>query len=504
MSASTTTADRAAGPAAGTDPDVVVQGAGMSGICMAVMLKRAGIESFVVLEQSAGVGGTWWDNSYPGAQCDVPSHLYGFSFAPNPAWTRVFAPSSEIRDYLARCVERFRIAPHLRLSTRVAAAAYDEAAARWTITTERGERLRPRCFVLSLGPLNHPRYPAGLDRFRGTVMHTARWNHQYDFRGKRVAVIGSAASAVQVVPRLAAEAAQLSVFQRTPSWIVPRPDRVYTRLERGLFRIRAVLRALRWLRYWEFELRFAAFKGHGAMHWFLTRMARRHLEDQVADSSLRARLRPSYPIGCKRILLASDFYPALGEGHVELVTQAAAGFTPEGVVSADGALRPFDAIVCATGFETIEPLAGLPIRGRGGLELAAAWRDGAEAYRGVTVAGFPNLFMLLGPNTGTGHTSVLVPIEAQARYVVACIRELAQRGAASLEVRADVMRQHNEALQRRLARTVWASTSCTSWYKTAAGRVLALYPGYITRYVLEMRRPRPADFTFEPAASVLP
>ena len=500
----TPTGDRPRPSAAGRDPDVIVQGAGMAGICMAVMLKRAGIDSFLVLEQSSGVGGTWWDNSYPGAQCDVPSHLYSFSFAPNPGWSRVFAPGIEIRDYVARCVERYGLARHLRLETRVVAADYDEAAGRWTITTARGERFRPRFFVLSLGPLNHPRYPAGLDRFRGTVMHTARWNHAYDFRGKRVAVIGSAASAVQVVPRLAAEASHLCIFQRTPSHIVERRDRAYSRTERLLLRVPVLQRALRYLLYWEFELRFAAFTGRGAMHWLLRRMARRHLEDQVPDPALRARLKPSYPIGCKRILISSDFYPALALRHVELLTQAAAGFTAEGVIGVDGEVRPVDAIVCATGFETIDPLAALPIRGLRGRTLTDAWRDGAEAYRGITVAGFPNLFMLLGPNTGTGHTSVLISIEAQARYVVKCVQELARRRAASLDVRADVMQRHNAALQRRLAHTVWASTTCTSWYKTGGGRILALYPSYITRYVLEMQRPRYADYLFAPAADVAP
>jgi len=506
MSAATTSGERrgaaaaAGAPGAAADADIVILGAGMSGICMAIELKRAGIDSFVVLEQSGGVGGTWWDNTYPGAQCDVPSHLYSFSFELKPDWTRVFAPSREIQAYVEHCVRRYGLASHLRLNTEIRAAGYDERAARWRVTTTQGLIYRPRFFVLSLGPLNHPRLPPGAEVFRGELMHTARWNHHYDFRGKRVAVIGSAASAVQVVPALAEQAAQLTVFQRTPSWIVARPDRCYSRVERWLFRAAPLARAYRAWLYWRFEANFAAFKGRGLMYRLLTHMAGSHLARQVPDAALRERLRPRYPMGCKRILVASDFYPALGRANVELVSQAAADFTPSGVVAADGSVREVDAIICATGFETVEPLARLHVQGTGGRTLAAAWRDGPEAYHGITVAGFPNLFLLLGPNTGTGHTSVLIPIEAQARYTLACILELTRRGARSIDVRADVMQRHNVELQRRLADTVWASPSCTSWYKTRSGKVLATYPGYVTRYVHETRRPRYADYVIEPGA----
>jgi cation diffusion facilitator CzcD-associated flavoprotein CzcO len=492
-------AREAGGAMPGTAPEIVILGAGMSGICMAITLKRAGLDSFVVLEQSGGVGGTWWDNSYPGAQCDVPSHLYSFSFELKRNWSRVFAPSREIQGYVEHCVRRYGVGPHVRLNTEVSAAEYDAAAGRWRLTTRQGLVLRPRFFVLSMGPLNHPRLPAGIEAFRGEVMHTARWNHGYDFRGKRVAVIGSAASAVQVVPALAAQAARLTVFQRTPSWIIARPDRLYGALARRLFAVPLAARAYRTWLYWRFEANFAAFKGRGIMFRLLTHMAESHLTEQVADPALRDKLRPRYPIGCKRILIASDFYPALGRANVELVAQAAAGFSTGGVVAADGSVREVDAIVCATGFETIEPLANLPILGAGGRAIAATWRDGPEAYHGITVAGFPNLFMLLGPNTGTGHTSVLIPIEAQARYALACIREVNRRGARSIDVRGEVMQRHNAELQRRLAGTVWASPSCTSWYKTRAGKILATYPGYITRYVLETRRPRYGDYAFEPA-----
>jgi cation diffusion facilitator CzcD-associated flavoprotein CzcO len=486
------TPDRPAGP------DVIIMGAGVSGIAMAAALRRAGFDSILVLEQSQGVGGTWWDNRYPGAQCDVPSHLYSFSFAPNPDWSRVFAPAGEIQSYVERCVNQRDLARHMRLGVRVTDARWNEADGRWTVTTDRGDSYRPRIFVVSLGPLSHPRYPPGIEAFGGVVMHTSRWNPDYDFAGRSVAVIGSAASAIQVIPKLAEVAARLTVYQRTPSWIVARPDRPYRRIERGLFRMRAWARLYRWWLYWQFEARIVGFRGRGFVHATMKRMALRHLEEQVSSPALRERLRPSYPIGCKRILLSNEYYPALSRANVELVPSSASAFTATGIVAADGVSTQVDAIVCATGFDTMDPLAAVRIEGRDGKTLASAWSDGPEAYRGVAVPGFPNLFLMVGPNTGTGHTSLLIPIEAQARYVVDCVRELDRRGAGSLEVRADATRAYNETIQARLRDTVWASPACRSWYKTSSGRVVAIYPGAITRYALGLRRPRFDDYDFTP------
>ncbi len=485
-----------------TEPEVVILGAGMSGIAVAVALQHAGIHSFLLLEQSAGVGGTWWDNRYPGAQCDVPSHLYSFSFDPNPDWSRAFAPGAEIQAYVERCVAKHGLQSHLRLGTRVTAARWDAASGRWQVETDQGT-LRPRVFVVSLGPLNHPRLPPGIEAFQGEVMHTARWNPDYDFQGKRVAVIGSAASAVQAIPPLATIAARLTVFQRTPSWIVARPDRRFLRIERLLFRLRPWARLYRGWLYWQFESRFSAFRGRGPAHWLLRQMARRQLEAQVPDRVLRERLRPTYPIGCKRILLSNEYYPALARPNVALLAQAAAGFTADGIVADDGTKLEVDAIVCATGFDTLDPLAALSVTGRDGIRLQDAWADGPEAYRGVAVPGFPNLFLMLGPNTATGHTSVLIPIEAQARHVAACALELRRRRAASLEVRAAPTQRYNQWIQARLAGTVWASPACDSWYKIKAGKVLAIYPGYITRYALSVRRPRYADYLFSPGGDAM-
>jgi cation diffusion facilitator CzcD-associated flavoprotein CzcO len=482
-----------------TPPTVLVLGAGMSGICMGVRLKHAGIDTFTIIERSAGVGGTWWDNVYPGAQCDVRSHLYSFSFEPKADWSRVFAPSDEIQAYAEHCVDKYGLRPHLRLNTMLTAARFDPARALWCFLTSTGEHFEAQIFVCSVGPLSQPRWPAGIDSFRGEVMHSARWNAAYDFRGKRVALVGSAASAVQLAPPLAAAAERLTIFQRTPSWILPRPDRPYRTFEKRLLRLRPLARLHRWWQYWVHDLRFAAFRGKGLVHRLTVALADRHRRAQVQDPQLRERLRPRYPMGCKRILITSDFYPTLGRSNVELVDHAACGFTPEGVIAADGTRHTVDAIVCATGFAATELLAGIEISGTNGVRLRDVAAEGADAYRGVALPGFPNLFMLLGPNTGTGHTSVLIAIEAQARYALRCIQELTRRARVSVEVRADVVAAHNFELQRRLARTVWASPACGSWYKTAAGKVVALYPGHCTRYVLEMRRPRFSDFRFAAA-----
>ena len=478
----------------GSNPRIVILGAGMSGVCMGIQLKRAGIDSFVIVERSAGVGGTWWDNVYPGAQCDVRSQLYSFSFEPNPDWSRAFAPSGEIQAYIERCVDKYGLRSHLRLNTTVTEARWDEATSHWRLRTAAGDSLTTAIFICSIGPLNRPRLPEGIDAFKGAVMHSARWDSSYDFQGKRVALIGSAASAIQITPTLAATASRLTVFQRTPSWILPRPDRPHRRFEKALLRLGVFARLTRWWHYWVHDVRYLAFSGHGPLYRAMTALANRHRRSQVASLELREKLRPDYPMGCKRVLISSDYYPALSRPNVELVTHAATRFTADGVVAADGTVHPVDAVVCATGFQTIELLAGTTVIGLGGVTLNSATPGGAEAYRGTLVAGFPNFFMLLGPNTGGGHTSALIAVEAQSGYVVKCIRHLDASGATGLEVTRGAMHANNRDLQQRLASTVWASPACSSWYKTATGKILANYPGYSTRFLVEMRTPRFADF----------
>jgi cation diffusion facilitator CzcD-associated flavoprotein CzcO len=478
-----------------TEHDVIILGAGMSGIAMGAQLLNAGRTDFLILEEADGVGGTWWHNRYPGAQCDVPSHLYCFSFALNPRWTHVYARGDEIQRYAEDCVTRLGLTEHLRLGCRILSAEFDDTSGRWLIKTANGWTIRARHFVASMGPLHRPRLPPDISLFKGTVLHTARWDPRVDLTGKRVAIIGTAASAVQVIPAIVSACAQLHVFQRTPSWVIPRGDRPYPRWIQQLLGVPGIGRLYRWCLYALTEATFPAFKLRGFHPKLLRYIALRHLSKQVRDPELRAKLTPDYPVGCKRVLLTDEFYPAIQRDNVTL-HGAAHGFTDGGILDENGAVIPADVVICATGFDTLAPLGALRIAGIGGKTLGDRWSDGPEAYRGTVVDGFPNLWLLLGPNTGTGHTSVLIPIEAQAQYVVKCIQELDRRKRVAMVIQAEAVRSHNALLQARLSETVWASARCASWYKTADGRVLGTYPGFISQFRWSLKYPRFADFTF--------
>jgi cation diffusion facilitator CzcD-associated flavoprotein CzcO len=478
-----------------TEHDVIILGAGMSGIAMGTQLLKAGRSDFLILEEADGVGGTWWHNRYPGAQCDVPSHLYSFSFALNPRWTHVYARGDEIQRYADDCVSNLGLRDHLRLGCRIASAEFDERSGRWLITTASGEIFRSRHFIASMGPLHRPRLPAGIDSFKGTVLHTARWDPRVELTGKRVAIIGTAASAVQVIPAIVGACAELHVFQRTASWVIPRGDRPYPGWAQKLLGLPAIGRWYRWLLYVLTEATFPAFKLRGFHPKLLRHIALKHLSKQVRDPQLKRQLTPDYPVGCKRVLLSDEFYPAIQRENVTL-HGAAQGFTEHGILDGTGAVIPVDMIICATGFDTLAPLGALRITGIAGKTLSERWSEGPEAYCGTVVDGFPNLWLLLGPNTGTGHTSVLIPIEAQAQYVVKCIQELDRRRRPAMVIQTEALRRHNASLQERLAKTVWASPQCESWYKTADGRVLGTFPGFISQFRLGLKYPRYADYTF--------
>lgn len=478
-------------------PRIVILGAGMSGLCMGVRLRQAGVRDFTLLEKSPALGGTWWDNTYPGAQCDVRSHLYCFSFAPNPDWSRVYAPQAEIRDYMERVARRWSLHERIRFGTELAAARFDAAEGVWDLRTRAGETLEADVLVCSTGPLSTPRFPdiPGLQDFGGRCVHSARWEHGLDLAGKTVAVIGTAASAVQLVPRLARSAARLHVFQRTPSWIVPRMDRAYRPWEKALFRLPLAGRLPRWWQYWLHERNRLGFNPGTRMAKLFEGFALSHLARQVPDAALREKLTPGYPLGCKRVLPSNDYYPALTQPHVELVTDPIERMDATGLVTADGRHRAVDAVVCATGFDTQHLLGSVAVTGLDGQRLSEAWRDAPRAYHGITVAGFPNLFLLLGPNTGTGHTSTLLYIEAQAGYALRCLEELRCRGGRWLSVKPEVMEAHNRALQQRLSTTVWAGP-CSSWYKTPSGHISAIWPGFTREYVRGVRAPRFEDYVF--------
>lgn len=473
----------------------VILGAGVSGLCMGRGLLAAGIKSFVIIEKSAGIGGTWWDNTYPGAECDVPAHLYSYSFDPNPDWSCVYASRREIQQYLARFADKSGLLPHIRLNAKLLEARFDEQNALWQLRLANGEQLLARHFVCSAAPLSEPKYPEipGIKTFQGRLFHSARWDRNYPLSGMRVAVIGTAASAAQLVPHIAPLARKLYVCQRSPAWIVPRANRSYTRLEKALFKVRLLSRVHRALIYAIHEMDRLAFNPGGLVAKIGRGLAEFQLWRQVRNKKLRAALRPDYPFGCKRVLLSNEYYPALTRSNVELVTSAIERIEPDAILSSDGQRREVDAIVCATGFNIKHVLTSTRITGRKGISLNEAWANEPEAYRGVAVAGFPNLFLLLGPNTGQGHTSAILYIEAQVNYVLQCLKELLQRDRSFIEVKPEAMAGYNEILQKTLASSVWAAP-CRSWYKTASGKIIGIYPGFSFEYMRELRKPRFEDY----------
>jgi cation diffusion facilitator CzcD-associated flavoprotein CzcO len=485
-------------PNAATDCNVAIIGSGFGGLGMAIRLKQAGVESFVVLERGDDVGGTWRDNSYPGCACDVPSHLYSFSFELDPGWSRMYASQPEIQGYLRRCADKYGIRPHIRFGANVVAAEYDDAAALWTVRTTDGQELRARVVVAATGGLSRPHVPLlpGIERFRGARFHSAQWDHGYDLRGKRVAVIGTGASAIQFVPRIAPDVAQLDLYQRTPPWILPKSDPAFDDETKAAFRREpGRMRRLRNRVYWINEALATGFTVEPRLMRSVETVARKHLEAQVPDPALRAQLQPDYRIGCKRILLANDYYPALTRDNVELVTSGIADVREASVVTRDGRERPADAIVYGTGFLATEPLAASIFRGSGGVPLGEAWRDGISAYLGITVAGFPNLFLISGPNTGLGHTSVVFMAEAQIHYIMRCLRAMQDRRARAVDVLARAQSRFDRWVQRRMRRTVW-TTGCRSWYLDARGVNVTLWPSYTVSYWLRTRRMRTADYRF--------
>jgi cation diffusion facilitator CzcD-associated flavoprotein CzcO len=465
---------------------VAIIGGGAGGIAMGLALVRAGHEP-TILERSAELGGTWHDNIYPGAGCDVPSHLYCFSFAPND-WQRKFALQPEIHAYLLRCAAALE--PHVRRNTEVHAAHFVDGA--WRIRTSTGE-LTADAVVSGTGQLNRPRVPAlpGLAEFRGAQFHSARWDKGYDITNKRVVVVGSGASAIQLVPAIANRARSITVLQRSPPYVIARNDRPFRRWERWI--LRNVPLARRWYRafiYWSLEARFPTLI-RGSWMARLTRwMALRHLRTQVADPALRAQLTPDYPVGCKRIIISDDWYPTLVRDHVHVDTTPISHVTADAIVTTT--THQADAIIFATGFESTRFLAPIDIRGRDGVVLAERWAAHAEAHHGITVAGFPNLFLLYGPNTNLGHNSILFMLECQVRYITRCLDALARHGARWLDVRPEAMARYNAELQRALARTVWGA-GCSNWY-TADGIVTNNWSHRTIRYWWQNRRPDLDDY----------
>jgi cation diffusion facilitator CzcD-associated flavoprotein CzcO len=463
--------------------DVAIVGSGFSGLGTAINLEREGKRSYVVLERGDEVGGTWHYNTYPGCGCDVPSHLYSFSFAPNPDWSQTYSLQPEIRDYLRRCADDFGVRPHVRTNHNVTAATWNEDEQAWDVETSQGD-FRATVLVAGTGPLTEPKIPdiPGLDGFEGKTMHSARWDHDYDLTGKRVASIGTGASAIQYVPAIQPDVERLTVFQRTPPWIMPHSNRPIRGWEHRLYRAAPALqRLVRGGIYSIRELAVLGFVKHPKVMKLVERVAKRHMRRQISDPELLEKVTPDYEIGCKRILPSNKWYRALTQPNVELVTGGVEEVRPRSVVGPDGVEHEVDVIIFGTGFEVADMPASKVIHGRDGQSLNEFWSGSPRAHRGCTVEGFPNFFMLLGPNTGLGHSSMVYMAESQIAYMMDALRAMDEGGARTIEVRPEAIARYNDSIDQRMQGTVW-NTGCASWYLDDTGRNATLWPDWTWRF----------------------
>lgn len=474
---------------------VAIVGGGFGGVGAAVMLKREGYEDVTVFEKAERVGGVWQANTYPGAACDIPSHLYEFSFAPN-SWSRRFSPGPEIRAYIEGVARRFGVLDRVRTGTEVKSARWEEERGRWILETSAGQH-ETEVLLTACGQLSVPKVPplAGLETFEGPAFHTAEWRHDVDLAGKRVAVVGTGCSAIQVVPAIQPEVAQLDVYQRSPGWTVAKNDREYSPFERALYRRLPALRRLdRGLVYLFQDLAAAAFTRHRWLLPLFRAQGMRQIESAIADPELRRRVTPTYEFGCKRIMLTDDWYPALTEPNVELVDAGVEAITPTGIRDATGAERPADAIVLATGFASHEFVAPMEISGAGGRTLAQEWSEVARAYLGLTVPGFPNMFLLYGPNTNGGSGSVVNTLECGIGHVLAALREMDAGEAARIEVRRETAEAFDRELRGALAGTVW-QTGCSNWYLDENGNDSSNWPWTWSAYRRRTARLAPGAYS---------
>ena len=497
---------------------IAIIGTGFSGLGMAIKLKEAGYNDFVILEQSDDIGGTWHQNHYPGCACDVQSALYSFSFEQNPNWSRMYAQQHEIKAYLKHCAEKYGLMKHIRLNTHVAGARFDETHQRWVVETcdsptlwaymqERGVKpgdrldrtdkglpefttLRADILVSGMGGLSTPAYPEikGIESFTGKRFHSQDWDHDYDLRGKRVAVIGTGASAIQFVPEVAKQAAKVDLYQRTPPWIMPKPDRAIRPVETRVFRMfPQTLNAFRQSIYWSLEARVLGFVGNPRILKLGELQARRHIRNQIPDKALRRKVTPDFHFGCKRVLISNNYYPALAQDHVDVVTEGIREVQGNTVIDGQGNKRQVDCIIYGTGFRAQDPIPAGMIFGRNGQDLLDAWKDGAEAYKGTTISGFPNFFMLMGPNTGLGHSSMVYMIESQIQYVLDALQKMRRQQWSSMEVKPDAQSRYNASIHAKLGDSVW-QTGCKSWYVNENGKNTTLWPGFTWQFRQQTRR----------------
>ncbi len=478
-----------------TETGVVIVGTGFSGLGMAIQLRKEGRDDFVILEKADDVGGTWRDNTYPGCACDIPSHMYSFSFEQNPGWSRAYSPQPEIWRYMRDVAEKYDLRRFIRFGQEMTGARWDTDENRWYVASKSGDEFVASALVAGVGALHLPQIPElpGIERFQGRAFHSAQWEHDYDLAGKRVAVVGTGASAIQFVPRIAEDVAELTLFQRTPPWIMPKPDREMPDRLRAAFRSVPLLqRAFRNVLYWMLEARAIGFNGQSWVMKIGQRIAKRNIHKGVKDPVLRRKLTPDYTMGCKRVLVSNDYYPALARENVDVVTDGITEVREHSVIDGAGVEHEVDAIIYGTGFHVTDAFDDLDVIGRDGRNLGKEWStEGMRTYQGITVSGFPNLFFLLGPNTGLGHNSVVFMIEAQIAYVAQALR--LARGKA-LDPRPKAQERFNADIQRKLAKGIWTQGGCKSWYLDAKGVNRTIWPGFTWRYWLDTRKVRREDY----------
>lgn len=472
--------------------NIIIIGAGFAGVGLGLRLKAQGLNDFLILEAESGVGGTWWVNRYPGCACDVQSHLYSLSFAPNPDWTRHFPSREEIQAHLEHVVQDKRLAEHIQLGTRLVEARWDDQKTQWALITDTGQKFTCQILVSAVGGLAKPSTPSipGLETFKGRMIHSQAWPQDLDLKDQHIAVIGTGASAIQFLPHVAEQAKTLTIFQRTPNWILPKPDRPIPELLRKAYRYAPPLRYLtRFALFLLLESRLPAFTRWPQLSFFHRRKALRHLRRQVHDPKLIEKLTPGYQMGCKRVLMSNDYYPIFNQTHVRLITSPIDAIEPHGLRDQSGQTHPADILILGTGFEATSPLPVGMIFGTHGQDLARLWQEGPYAYKGSTVPGFPNLFMLMGPNTALGHNSVLLMIEAQINYIIDAIRAMDRKGWRRLEVTLEAQSRWNQLLNKTLITSVWNKGGCSSWYlHPKSGRNTTLWPYTTLRFKRLTRR----------------
>jgi cation diffusion facilitator CzcD-associated flavoprotein CzcO len=479
--------------------DVAIAGAGFGGLCMAIQLQKQGIHNFLILEKKGDVGGTWRDNHYPGAACDVQSHMYSFSFETKSDWSKRYAPWNEIQQYILDTVEKYKLRPHIHFNQEVVSAVFNEGTGKWVIKTAGGETIMARHWVLASGPLHVPAIPdiKGLSGFKGKVMHSAEWDHGYDLAGKRVASIGSGGSAIQYVPEIAPKVGQLHVFQRTAAWVIPRDERTYSAFSKWMFKTLPFTRTLhRWRCYWTNESRVWPIMNPPLAkvgEFFL----KKFISYQVKDPALVKKLTPDYTLGCKRILISNKWFPTFNRPNVALVTEAIREITPDGIVTKDGVERKVDCLILGTGF-VVDPriyMKSFELRGLNGHTIQEDWKVSPTAYLGIIASNYPNMYQLVGPHTGLGHNSIIFMIEAQVDYIIKCIKAVKDKGADYIDVKPQAMQRFLGEMTDALKGTVWDS-GCKSWYQTAEGINFAIWPKSTWKYWLETRHINEADYSF--------